>query len=90
MRSSRVVRASDCQCQSRNSPVAEFVDTDWGDKVKSGIGLSYRPAARLHGLAGRYDTLMPLTLWIYEFGYWVRAQHPSMQWNLRGRQMKQC
>ncbi len=26
MRSSRVVRASGCQCQSRNSPVPEFID----------------------------------------------------------------
>ena len=28
-------------------PVAEFIVPDWGDKVNSGIGLSYRPA-RLH------------------------------------------
>jgi hypothetical protein len=55
--------------------VAEFIDPDWEDKVKSGLGLSYRPA-RLHGLSGRYDnpmlelTLSPSHGWIYEFGYW--------------------
>jgi hypothetical protein len=38
--------------------VVEFIDPDWGDKVNSGIGLSYRPA-RLHGLAGRYDNPLP-------------------------------
>ncbi len=38
--------------------VAEFTGPDWGDKVNSGIGLSYKPA-RLHGLAGRYDNPMP-------------------------------
>jgi hypothetical protein len=43
-------------------PVAEFIDPDWGDKVNSGTGLSYRPARR-HGLAGRYDKPKPeLTL----------------------------
>jgi hypothetical protein len=36
--------------------VAKFIVPDCGDKVDSGIGLSYRPA-RLHRLAGRYDTL---------------------------------
>ncbi len=35
-------------------PVAKFIVPDWGDKVDSGIGLSYRPA-RQHLLAGRYD-----------------------------------
>jgi hypothetical protein len=43
--------------------VAEFINPDWGDKVNSGIGLSYRPA-RLHGLTGRYNNPMPeLTLY---------------------------
>ncbi len=38
------------------------MDSNWGDKVNSGIGLSYRPA-RIHGMAGRYDNPMPeLTL----------------------------
>jgi hypothetical protein len=41
-----------------DSPVAELIDLDWGDKVNSGIGLFYRPA-RLHGLADRYDNPMP-------------------------------
>ncbi len=65
---------------------------DWGiyyTVVDSGIGLSYRPAPRLHRLAGRYDNPMPeLTLSpqsgvdfispvrIYEFGYCSR----SRQW----------
>ncbi len=45
-----------------SSTVAEFIDPDWGDKVNSGIGLSYWPA-RLHGLTGQYDNPMPeLTL----------------------------
>jgi hypothetical protein len=34
-----------------------FVVPAWGDKVNSGIGLSYRPE-RLHMLAGRYDNPM--------------------------------
>ncbi len=43
-------------------PVAEFIDPDWGDKVNSGMGLSYWPA-RLHWPAGRYNNPMPeLTL----------------------------
>jgi hypothetical protein len=36
--------------------VAKFFVPDWGDKVDSGIGLSYR-AARLHRLAGGTTTL---------------------------------
>jgi hypothetical protein len=40
-------------------PVTKFIVPDWGgDKVDSGIGLSYR-SARLHRLAGRYDNYMP-------------------------------
>ncbi len=39
-------------------PVAKFIAPDWGYKVNSVIGLSYRPA-RLHRLAGQYDNLMP-------------------------------
>ncbi len=48
----------------RNPPptVVEFINSDGGDKVNSGIGLSHRPA-RLHGLTCRYDNPMPeLTL----------------------------
>ncbi len=40
------------------SPVAEFINSDGGDKINSGIGLSYRPD-RLHGLAGRYENSTP-------------------------------
>jgi hypothetical protein len=36
------------------SSLAKFIVTDWGDKDDHGIGLSYRPAAGLHRLAGRY------------------------------------
>ncbi len=38
----------------RERPVAKFIVVDWGDKVNSGIELSYR-SARLHWLAGLYD-----------------------------------
>jgi hypothetical protein len=37
------------------TPVAEFIDPWLGDKVNSGIGLSFRPA-RLRRLAGRVST----------------------------------
>ncbi len=54
--------------------VAKFIVPDWGDKVDSGMGLTYR-AARLHRLAGRYEfdnpvpesTISPLVR-DYEFG----------------------
>jgi hypothetical protein len=39
-------------------PVAKFIVSDWGNKVNSGIGLSYRPA-RPHMLAGLYDYPTP-------------------------------
>ncbi len=35
-------------------PLVKFTVPDWGDKVDSGIGFSYRPA-RLHRMEGRYD-----------------------------------
>ncbi len=62
-------------------PVAECIDPDWGDKVDSDIGLSYR-LARLHGLAGRYDNPSQpyegvdfiLQSGIYEFGYWSHVR----------------
>jgi hypothetical protein len=45
---------------SQHGPVAKFIVPYWGDKVDSGIGLSYLPAtARLPRLAGRYDNLVP-------------------------------
>ncbi len=45
---------------SQHGPVATFIIPDSGDKVDSGIGLSYLPAtARLPRLAGRYDNLVP-------------------------------
>jgi hypothetical protein len=36
-------------------PVAKFTVPDWGGKVDSGIGLSYRHAG-LHRLEDRYDS----------------------------------
>jgi hypothetical protein len=45
-----------CVLQLEEYAVAKFIVPDWGDKVDSGIGLSYRPA-RLHRLAARYDTI---------------------------------
>jgi hypothetical protein len=55
---------------------AEFIVPDWGDKVNSGIGLSYRPA-RLNRLMARYNNHMSeLTMyppvWNYEFGLCVK------------------
>ncbi len=41
-----------------SNSVASFIVSDFGDKVDSGIGLSYR-SAKLHRLAGRYDNPMP-------------------------------
>ncbi len=38
--------------------VAEFIDPDWKDKVKSGIRSSYLPA-RLHWLVGRENNPLP-------------------------------
>ncbi len=38
------------------NPEAKFIVPDWGDKVDSGIGLSYRPGS----LAGQYDIDNPL------------------------------
>ncbi len=43
-----------------HGPVAKFIVSDWGDKVDSGVGLSYRRGqATVHRLAGRYDNPMP-------------------------------
>ncbi len=55
-----------------SSLLAKFMVLDWGDKVVSDIGLSYRPAS-LCSVAGRYDnhmlesTISPVR--DYEFGY---------------------
>ncbi len=55
-----------------NRAVAKFIVPNWGDKVDSGVGLSYLPAS-LCSLAGRYDNPMPEStensLRDYEFGY---------------------
>jgi hypothetical protein len=48
----------DLKPYSTGQSEAQFLVLDLGNKVDSGIGLSYRPA-RLHRLAGRYDNPMP-------------------------------
>ncbi len=60
--------------------VAKFIVNDWGDKVNSGVGLSYRPA-RLHRLVGRFDNRMPESTTLhpqlrdYEFGWLTLQRH---------------
>jgi hypothetical protein len=46
---------------------AKFIVPDWGDKVDSGMGLSYRPAM-LQRLAGRSDNPMPQSTTLYTCG----------------------
>jgi hypothetical protein len=41
--------------------VAEFIVPDWGDKVNSGIGLSYRPATHVAWRAGMSTLCQSLT-----------------------------
>jgi hypothetical protein len=70
-------------------PVAKFIVSDWGDKVDSGRGLSYRPA-RLHiGWQAGKTPLCRSQLYPpvsdYEFGYsidghTVRLMLPSYMW----------
>jgi hypothetical protein len=59
-----------------STPVAEFIDPDWGDKVDSGIALSYR-SARLHGLL-----TVTTTLWRSQLYPPVRDLHryPLTPW----------
>ncbi len=75
-----------CEEQCRDYAVAKFIVSDWGNKVDSGIGLSYRPAT-LHRLAGRYDNPMPALqqsyagvnyippVRDYKFGHWNEHAH---------------
>jgi hypothetical protein len=54
--------------------VAEFVDPEGGDKVNSGIELSYRPAGYMGWGSGEPGQLYARVdfisqSWIYEFGY---------------------
>ncbi len=53
MKTERRTRLSPCTIWTTE---VRFLVPDWGDKVDSGIGLSYRPA-KLNRLAARYDTL---------------------------------
>ncbi len=62
--------------KSVNKPVAEFIDPWLGDKVNSGIGLSYRPANHACSLGvpvrqpyAGVDFLPHLGIY-YELGYW--------------------
>jgi hypothetical protein len=44
-----------CRLHDSKRTVAKFIVPDWGDKVDSGIGLSYTgPPFRLQKQAGRY------------------------------------
>ncbi len=64
-------------------PVAKFIVPDRGDKINSGIRLSYRPAKlrTVHRLASKYDNhRQPYAgsrsqqyppVRDYEFGYWI-------------------
>jgi hypothetical protein len=36
--------------RAASSSVGEFIVTDWGDKVGSGIGLSYRPTREMENI----------------------------------------
>jgi hypothetical protein len=55
------------------------IHSPWlGDKVDSGIGLSYRPA-RLHRLASRYNNPMPESTISPIQGLWIWLQFASYQ-----------
>ncbi len=67
--------------QVNADPVAEFIDPWLGDKVDSGIGLSYRPAS-ICSLAGRQpyarvDFIPPSQGRDYEFGYRNITRRPQ-------------
>ncbi len=68
-----------------SNPVTNFIVPYFGDKVDSGIGLSYRPA-KLHRLAGRYDNPMPESTIspIQELMNVATVFSAPSQWNLRG------
>ncbi len=60
----------------RQDQLAKFIVPDKGDKVDSGVGLSYRPARLVHKhrLTGRYTTTLCWSQTIspsrdYKFGY---------------------
>ncbi len=59
--------------QVHSSLLAKFVVPDWGDKVDSDIGLSYRPAS-LCSVAGRYDNTMPESTISPSQGLWIWVQ----------------
>ncbi len=60
--------------------VAKFIVPDGGDKVDSGMVLSYRPT-RLHGRQAGTTTDCRSQLYPpfrnYEFGYWSQVQYKS-------------
>ncbi len=58
------------------SPVAKFIIPGWGDKVDSGIGLSYWPA-RLHR-----RSQLSLQVRDYEFGYSIPDHRLRMPTNV--------
>ncbi len=64
-------------------PVAEFIDPWLGDKVNSGLGLSYRNA-RLYMAGGPVRQpyagvdFIPQSR-IFEFGYWWKMAHKKVK-----------
>jgi hypothetical protein len=59
---------------SFRTPVAEFKDPWLGDKVNSGIGLSYRPASHVASVPVQQNNPLPeLTLPPYR-DLWIRLQ----------------
>jgi hypothetical protein len=64
------------------NPVAEFIALDWGDKINSGIELSYLPATWASGPARKpYSVYAGVNFipqsGIYEFGYCTSRMHNS-------------
>jgi hypothetical protein len=71
--------------------VAKFMVPQLGDKVDSGMGLSYW-TARLCSLAGRYDNHMPGQLILpvrdHEFGYWFFWINDTYYFGFEGRKKR--
>ncbi len=71
------------QIRSTYRTVAEYIDPWLGDKVNSGIGLSYRSASHVCSPARRYDNTMPeLTLSLSHGS--MNSATGSKEWEQRG------
>jgi hypothetical protein len=91
MRSCRVVRASGCQCQSRNCPVAKFIVPEWGgggDKVDSGIPEPMEPGGPVRQPYAGVNFIPP----VRDSEYWLQGSilASSDTVESEGRQMHQC